>query len=388
MLTGTNRWPVIVGIVIGSLVLLSVLYCFARCLCCGAECACCCFKCCAGCCGSGRNKKHKQLESGPNTPYNGGPGGGPGPGMPMYNNQYQAAPQPVYHNPYSQTATFESAKVHEDSLPAMPSWENASSRKVEIIEDQKTESHELEKLNAVGRAETPPSPTLPGFAAPQPVRPNGSLPHSPYAENDSFLGAYNAQTNGVTHADSHSGYRGASPNPGQLGNPGQIGYGYANRQPGGFQSSQNVIASRDFQSQSTIPPSYGQGTSHPNYGQSQGTIPPNYQSQSTIPPNYGQSSGVIPSRPAYNNNDRQYSDNSRQQNYDNRQQYSDAQPYDRNNHQVSPVYSGSTAYDHDQRGPSGAAGYQAYRSPTSPAYGNGPPGQQGRKPVGGSWKEV
>lgn len=237
----------------------------------------------------------------------------------MYNTQYQSAPQPAYHNPYSQTATFESAKVHEDSLPAMPSWDNAASRQVEVIEDAKPESHELEKLNPNGRTNSPPSAVNAGYAAPKPVRPGGG--GSPYTETDSFLGS---QSTGVMHADSHTGYRGAAPDPGQ------VGYGYQNQRPGYNASNQNFNSRSDFQSNSD----FNRG------GQGQDRF-------------YDQ-------RPSY---DRQYSNHSQPPPaYGHQQQHS------------SPVYSGTTA--HEQEPPNR---YQAY----SPTYGN-----DQRRPVNGSWKDI
>jgi hypothetical protein len=266
----------------------------------------------------------------------------------MYNTQYASTPAPAYqNNAFSQTATFD-GKVHEDSLPAMPSWENATSRKVEVVEEVKPgaeESHELEKLSPQGVASPP---IVPGFAAPQAARTVGSGPASPYAqtdERDPFL--HGGQTAGVMHSDSHSGYRGASPNPAQA-----VGQGYANHRPGGMQHSQsyNSQATSDFYSQT------GQGTG--GYGdQRPGGYDRQYSNQS---------------RPGY---DRQYSE--QRPGYD--RQYSEAPRQNPSAYQnegyMSPQYTGSTAYDTSQQ-----AGYRPY----SPAYG----GQQGRKPTNGSWKDV
>ncbi|PIB01507.1 hypothetical protein CB0940_00980 [Cercospora beticola] len=135
------KWPVIIGIVVGGLIVLSIVLCIARCLCCGVECCCACCSCFNRCCPSPRGRGERGYEQAPPTPYQ---------------NQYQ--PHPPMHNPYfasggagyrgnpsfAQTATFESSsqKVHEDSLPEMPSWKNASSRRIEHHDDDV----ELEKM--------------------------------------------------------------------------------------------------------------------------------------------------------------------------------------------------------------------------------------------------
>ena len=125
-----NRWPVIVAIVIGSLILLSVLFCVARCIFCGVElCSCCvsCFTCCGCCKGGGRRRdRPSQFKDDytrmPPTPYQG----------------YQPAPSPMAYggNPAApQFATFDDPSsrrlLNEDSLPYMPSWDAAAKRRVE-----------------------------------------------------------------------------------------------------------------------------------------------------------------------------------------------------------------------------------------------------------------
>jgi len=136
MAQGYCKWPVIVGIIIGSLILISVLWCCARCLCCGMECCCGCFSCCNRCCPSPRRKNEGYQQ--PPQPSSG---------------QYQPA-QPMmyggagagyaYRGP--QTATFDAptgkgGKFNEDALPAMPSWDQANSRHVQ------DEDVEMEKLD-------------------------------------------------------------------------------------------------------------------------------------------------------------------------------------------------------------------------------------------------
>lgn len=140
----------IIGIIIGSLVVLSLIWCLARCLCCGVQCCCGCCACFNACCPSPRShKNHNQgYQQAPPTPYYGG--------------QYQAPP-PMHASgglntgyygggalrggagSFANTATFDSPsqKYNEDALPAMPSWDTATKRRVEHDEPGDVE---LEKL--------------------------------------------------------------------------------------------------------------------------------------------------------------------------------------------------------------------------------------------------
>lgn len=292
MLIDPTRWPVIVVIVIVSLILLSILICVGRVICCGAECACCCFRCCVGCCG-GKNKK-KFLDP---------------PAMPSqaWNQQYKSQAQPAYPlaaapapTPFQaasaavpQFATFEapSKKIHEDSLPEMPSWQNASQKKVEVWEEP--EAHELEKLSPHGQATT--TTLNSGVASPQPIRP-GPGPPSPYSEHDAFLAGgghqYGAstysltggQTSGVARGDGHY----SPPDP----------YG------GQHNVSQPALGQQQYNG------------SQQNIGQSP----------------YGQSQRGYGQQPQYGGS---------QQNF--------GRQDDRYHSPVSPVYSGSTVYEPPQR---------------------------------------
>ncbi len=116
------RWPAIIGIVVGSLILLSILFCLVQCLCCGVSCAkmlCCC---CRGC---GRSKSREKpsrfrddYQHMPPTPYSG----------------YQPSPNPMTYRGAASTAMFDVSsgkKINEDALPAMPSWDTAQTRRVE-----------------------------------------------------------------------------------------------------------------------------------------------------------------------------------------------------------------------------------------------------------------
>lgn len=166
------RWPVIVGIVVGTLIILSVVVCVARCICCGAECAICCCKCCTCCCGSGGRSGHQRVKS------------DPAPSYPRYG--AAAAPSPYASNPYAQAhaaappaplnqqyhshvapaftprakeapqfATFAtpSKPVNEDALPVMPTWDDARDKHIEVEEPvvpPKRGDVELDRLNHNG----------------------------------------------------------------------------------------------------------------------------------------------------------------------------------------------------------------------------------------------
>lgn len=183
------RWPVIIGIIIGSLIVFSILWCFVRCLCCGKDLVCCCFKCCSCCQPSRSHRDHKHLDSVPPTPYN---------------NQYQSHAPPAYAGAgagagaFSQTATFESStRVHEDSLPAMPSWETAASHKVEVFEEP-AESHEMEPLKESH------SPSLGSTISPRPIPPRSNT-----ASN--LAGAPSPKLPGAAYDGGHSPYSQPSP---------------------------------------------------------------------------------------------------------------------------------------------------------------------------------
>ena len=129
VLTVSARYPAIAGIVIVSLVVLSIVWCFARCLCCGASCCCECFRCCGclesctrprGSNGSRYKDQYAPVQNQQPMPYQG----------------YQASP--MMYQPQFATFDASSNKIPEDSLPAMPSWDTAQTRKVE------DHSHDME----------------------------------------------------------------------------------------------------------------------------------------------------------------------------------------------------------------------------------------------------
>jgi len=174
-----DRWPVIVAIIVGSLIVLSVVVCVARCICCGAECAICCCKCCTCCCGSSGRSGHKRVKSEPTPSYP--PYAAAGAPNPYAQNPYAQAhaaapPAPFHSQPLNQQyrshaapafapapahtnepqfATFASSNkaVNEDALPAMPSWGDARDRHVEVEEEAlppRKGDMEMDRLNHNG----------------------------------------------------------------------------------------------------------------------------------------------------------------------------------------------------------------------------------------------
>ncbi|KAH9875332.1 hypothetical protein J1614_004824 [Plenodomus biglobosus] len=178
------KWPVIVGIIIGTLILISVVTCIARCICCGAECACCCFRCCTCCCSGRRDRSsHQRMKSEPAAypapaPYAGGVQPSyatPSPAANPYaqahavaprpsmdtrpvNEQYRSNAMPTFAAANAperpQFAKFDSTRpaANEDALPAMPTWKDGRDVHVAVEEavPEKKGDVELNRLNRNG----------------------------------------------------------------------------------------------------------------------------------------------------------------------------------------------------------------------------------------------
>ncbi|EFW21929.1 hypothetical protein D8B26_002036 [Coccidioides posadasii str. Silveira] len=171
------KWPAIVGIVVGSLVVIGIAWCIISCLCCGYTCCKGCCSCCS-CCGDGGGS-----SGGQRSKYADPPAAYPPPPAPNYG--YQPSAPPVYDNPppptknwspVAQHAQFDvptQKAVNEDALPHMPSWANATTRRVEDT-SQDVEMNQLSPATgqAIGTAgrnhsgyyEVPSQPTSPHFA--------------------------------------------------------------------------------------------------------------------------------------------------------------------------------------------------------------------------------
>jgi hypothetical protein len=156
----SHRYPAIIGIVLGSLFLLSIVLCIARCLCCGVECCCACCSCLNACCPSprrGGNRGGRYSGMNDNAPainnhYHGSPNGGyqPGPAPPVYN------PKP----PYAQFDAGTKYRGNEDALPDMPTWDAAGNRKV-LDENNDMELGRLNPLDEQRQPMLGPNATSP-----------------------------------------------------------------------------------------------------------------------------------------------------------------------------------------------------------------------------------
>lgn len=221
------RWPVIAVIIIGGLIIFSIIWCIARCLCCGVSCCCeCCYclKCCGQCCGMCDSPKKKKYLDEPYVP-------------PHHDQAYRseapmtaarAVPASTYDHSFDKPpakpeppmyAEFETSKKGGgDELPAMPSWEGASSKKVAMEE----EAMELEQLKK------PEAPLMAPGAMSGPPSPNPASPMhgaSPYGAPSMNASGY------MTPARSATYPYGADPNNQQqsYNNVGNSGYGQPQR---------------------------------------------------------------------------------------------------------------------------------------------------------------
>ena len=140
----TGKWPAIIGIIIGSAIVISVLACCFRCLCCGLS-----------FCPRGRRRSKRSTNPSRPSAF-----------VPAPYQGYQPANNPhSYSQPqFAQFDVSKSNKVHEDSLPAMPSWETASQKRV-LQEDDSHNDVEMGKLEqkAPMLAHKAPSPNT-GYA--------------------------------------------------------------------------------------------------------------------------------------------------------------------------------------------------------------------------------
>ncbi|KAJ1331195.1 DnaJ subfamily C member 5 [Microdochium nivale] len=211
------KWPLIGVIIFVSLIVFSIVWCCARCLCCGVSCCCSCFqcfKCCGNCCGMcdpPGGRKHKYVDE-PYAPQQ------------HHDQAYRApapmdyrAPAPMDFPPQStappapmkrdipQYATFESdRKGDADSLPAMPLWNDGLSKKVMVAEEVEMEPLKkpipAETMVAVGAGRTiSPRPGL-GQA------PSAAV--SPYGTPQGGRAGYNGYTGAASdpYAQQETGY--------------------------------------------------------------------------------------------------------------------------------------------------------------------------------------
>ncbi len=200
-------------IIIGGLIIFSIVWCIIRCACCGVSCCCeCCYclKCCGnclGCCDPPRGKPSKYLDEPYIPPHQGYRAPAPMAAGPIAAPAYKA---PVQDTP--QFATFDVSKTagHEDALPAMPSWQNASKTKV-MLEEDEVEMDNLKKPDNTSQTApllnpnaTSPSPASPNpLGGPRQNSPNQAGPYgrSPSPSTNNFgAGGHPAVANGYLAA--------------------------------------------------------------------------------------------------------------------------------------------------------------------------------------------
>lgn len=213
------KWPVLIGIAVVGLMVLSIVTCIIRCACCGMSCCCSCFsflKCCdciGGCCDGKKNKPHKYLDN---------PGAAPPP------NQGYQPPSPMMtgglRKEPPQYAAFEvgknglavepKAQLSEDALPPMPSWETATKKRV--VDDDEKDGMELGQLDPA----TGQKMQTNGNPSPTSRSPTGRSPTSPVNGNGYMDGAndpYGQYQNGY-HQNSR-GYASPQTGPSRFGSP-------------------------------------------------------------------------------------------------------------------------------------------------------------------------
>jgi hypothetical protein len=202
---------VIAGIIVGSIIILSIVGCLISCLCCGYQCCkgCCgcCYECCS-CCGGSNHRGRSKYADAP-APYYQQP---PPPQSMHYGDQPPTAPlaPPAYRGPQTAQFNHSKPKPDDDSLPAMPTWADASTRRIEDHSPvhEEVEMDDLEardqpnggmvapagRMSRGGYAELAGAATSPQ-PSPRPMYNEGHAPHDGYQNNSGYRG--------------NGGYRGA-----------------------------------------------------------------------------------------------------------------------------------------------------------------------------------
>ncbi|KAI0009773.1 hypothetical protein F4779DRAFT_580666 [Xylariaceae sp. FL0662B] len=238
------KWPAIALIIVGSLIILSIVWCIVRCCCCGLSCCCQCFAClkccgnCLGCCDPPRKKGHKYLDE-PYIPPHHEHSLGYRPQAPMTPGYSSKPAVPQY-------AEFPSSdKKDADSLPAMPSWEDAGSKKV-LVEEESVELEPLKKPESTQNA------SLNAANIPQSTIPNSPINRSP---NRSPYG----QPGGQVGPNGYMAAKRAETDP--------YGKGYNSYDNSGYGQTTRDNLNQSYGSQGYEDSNYGaQGYGHQGYG--------------------------------------------------------------------------------------------------------------------------
>jgi hypothetical protein len=293
MATTFCKWPLIAIIIVGGLIIGSILWCIIRRICCGLSCCCSCFSCfkccgnCMGCCDPPRRKKgymeddsYRQTNShdGYNYGYKPQPAMVPVVVVPQGGGSQSNSSQPQY----AQFAEFDVKRSGggggggEDSLPAMPSWDDANSKKIMVEEEV-----EMEPLK-----KPEPSPPLP---TPTPTLQNQNLAlaaggasgrGTPVSRGQSPVGPYGRPLDRVPTAGSSFGppssvsangfappqrantYADPYNNPTTTNNNNSHPYGYNNGNNGQYASSMSTGITDAYPTRSNSAAAYSQ----PPYG--------------------------------------------------------------------------------------------------------------------------
>lgn len=180
----TVRWPAIIAIVIAIVAAIFTAYC--------------CLRCC-GICGGRRRRGGRNRATTQPSMFN---------PIPYQAQGYQPANQP----PPPQYAQFDApshsygapGKVGADSLPAMPSWEQARSRKVE---EAGLEDMEMGKIHGEGKGPPMANASSADLSHPRPPMEHQHAAASPYTGPDFGVTPGHAQDTSYGGA-AHTGYTG------------------------------------------------------------------------------------------------------------------------------------------------------------------------------------
>ncbi|EFE41158.1 conserved hypothetical protein [Trichophyton verrucosum HKI 0517] len=149
------KWPAIVGIIVGGLILLSVVWCLVGCICCGYTCCKGCCECCSCCCPSSSSSRKPPPAPAydSRSKFADDYSGYQRPAPPVYNTQ-AASSTPSYAqfdtlgSRPAPTVPTSTARVNDDALPNMPTWQDATTRRVEDTSHH-NEEMEMSHLNPV-----------------------------------------------------------------------------------------------------------------------------------------------------------------------------------------------------------------------------------------------
>lgn len=256
----------IAGIIIGALILLSIIACLLNCLWCGIECCtgcCACCRCLACCCPSGSRSRRRspKYRDEPAAYYQPPPppppqqrpqqqqqwAQAPAAALPQTANAYKS-PAPISTYRGARTAQFDSAsqrapgpgsKINEDALPAMPTWDNAVTRRVEDTSPD-DDAMEMTPLNPSAQQQRQqPPPQQQQYGMMPAARRNGAPYNSEMpAYGASHPGPYQQSTPAYGYApyDSHAAQPGRnSPSTAQALSPSPSSpyedYSYGNYPP-------------------------------------------------------------------------------------------------------------------------------------------------------------